>query len=105
MLIRVLRARDLEKFLDGQFQISRSYEEPVTQLNPGDITCSRALNGVSSPLTTMRDSLNVGFRRAVKKDNYERVLQPLRGVERAGVPEEMIEGPPAGFDVVRGVLP
>jgi alpha-2-macroglobulin len=58
MVVRVLRPKNLERFLDGQFQISRSYEEPMTELNPGHYFVT-GLNKVESPLKTFREMLSL----------------------------------------------
>jgi alpha-2-macroglobulin len=100
MLVRVLRPKDLDRFLDGQFQISRSYEEPTTELNPGHYFVT-GLNKVESPFKTFREMLNPGFRKSFKDTTFHKaILDATRG-DVASAPEQIIQGAPTGFTLVR----
>ena len=100
LVVRVLRPRDLEQFLDGQLNLSRSYEEPVTALNPGHYVV-RGMNLVRSPLELFRRALGVDFRKSFGGNDFNLPLRPLAVDEVATAPAELTEGPPRGFDVVR----
>ena len=100
MLIRVLRPKDLERFLDGQLQISRSYEEPTTELNPGHYVVT-GLNKVESPLKTFRDMLDVEFRKSFKDTAFNKAIRDTSKGDVASPPAQIIQGPPAGFTLVR----
>jgi len=100
ILFRVLRPKDVEKFLDGQVQLSRSYEEPVALLNPGHYVLS-GLNDVRSPLEVLRRSLSVEFRKEFKGETFANPIFSTPSRTLTTVPEEVFQGPPAGFEVVR----
>lgn len=100
MLVRVLRPKNLDRFLDGQFQISRSYEEPITELNPGHYFVS-GLNKVESPLRTFRDMLDLEFRKSLQDTSFhEAILETTKG-DIVSAPEQIIQGSPGGFALVR----
>ena len=100
MLIRVLRPKDVERFLDGQLQISRSYEEPTTELNPGHYFVN-GLNKVESPLKTFRDMLDVEFRKSFKNTAFHKAIRDASKGDVASPPEQIIQGAPEGFTLVR----
>lgn len=100
MLIRVLRPKDLERFLDGQLQISRSYEEPTTELNPGHYLVT-GLNKVESPLRTFREMLDLKFRQSFKDTAFHQAIRGASKGDVASPPEQIIQGAPAGFTLVR----
>jgi alpha-2-macroglobulin len=100
MLIRVLRPKNLERFLDGQLQISRSYEEPTTELNPGHYFVS-GLNKVESPLKTFREMLDAKFRRSFKDTAFHKAILDASRGDVASLPEQIIQGAPEGFALVR----
>jgi hypothetical protein len=64
MLLRVLKPTNLDIFLDGQFNISRSYEQPVSELNPGHYF-ARGLNAAESPLRLFRGMMASDFRKSL----------------------------------------
>jgi alpha-2-macroglobulin len=100
MLVRVLRPKNLERFLDGQLQISRSYEEPISELNPGYFFIT-GLNKVESPLKGFREMLDLDFRKSFGDTAFHKaILDTTRG-DLASVPEQVIHGPPSGFTLVR----
>ena len=74
MLVRMLRPENLERFLDGQFQISRSYEQPVSELNPGHFFVT-GLNKMESPLKTARNMLDTDFRKIFKDTTFSKAIQ------------------------------
>ncbi len=98
--LRVLRPKNLETFLDGQLQISRSYEEPVTELNPGHYMV-KGLNKTTSPLRSFRNMLDPTFRTAFAETAFSDTIVATPKETLATPPEEVIQGPPAGFTVVR----
>ncbi|MGD0959091.1 MAG: alpha-2-macroglobulin family protein [Methylomonas sp.] len=99
MLIRVLKADNLDRFLDGQFNISRSYEQPVSQLNPGHYF-SKGLNQAKSPLQLLRGMLDVDFRKSMKNSPYSHSIVTLTRDPLARTPQQLLIAPPAGFKVV-----
>ena len=103
MLVRILRPENLERFLDGQFQISRSYEQPVTELNPGHFFIT-GLNKMESPLKVTRNMLDPKFRETFKDTSLSKAIQDTTPGQIALPPEEIIQGPPAGFAVVRDMF-
>ncbi|MDO9112119.1 MAG: MG2 domain-containing protein, partial [Desulfatirhabdiaceae bacterium] len=103
MLVRILRPENLERFLDGQFQISRSYEQPVTELNPGHFFVS-GLNKMESPLKTARNMLDPKFRATFKDTALSKAILDTTPGQIALPPEEIVQGPPAGFAVVRDMF-
>jgi hypothetical protein len=73
LVIRVLRPRDVDAFLDGQLNISRSYEEPLAAINPGHYLM-RGLNYVDSPLSGLRRLIDPDFRKSLKSDVLQQAL-------------------------------
>lgn len=102
MLIRVLRPQNLERFLDGQLNISRSYEAPTTELNPGHYLVT-GLNKVMSPLRVFRKMLDVDFRKTFRGTPVQGSILPTTAGNLASAPEEVILDPPAGFTLVRDI--
>ena len=100
MLVRVLRPENLELFLDGQFQISRSYEQPTTELNPGHFFIT-GLNKMESPLKATRSMLDPKFRNTFKGTAMNKAILDTTPGQIALPPEEIMQGPPRGFSVVR----
>ena len=100
MLIRVLRPKNLDRFLDGQLQISRSYEEPTTELNPGHYFVT-GLNKLESPLKTFREMLDVKFRKSFKDTALHKAIRDASKGDVASPPEQIIQGAPEGFTRVR----
>ena len=49
MELRILKPIELDKFLEGQLNISRTYEEPKSKLNPGYFI-AKGINNVDLPL-------------------------------------------------------
>ena len=101
--IRVLRAKNLEGFLDGQLNISRAYEEPLSDINSGHYLV-KGLNQVSSPLAILRDSLSIDFRKNFGGNEFNNPLPPKASDELAAAPQEVTLGPPRGFEQVREVF-
>ncbi len=100
MLVRILRPENLERFLDGQLQISRSYEQPVTELNPGHYFIT-GLNKMESPLKVTRNMLDPKFRKNFNDTAFSKAIQDTTPGQVALPPEEIMHGPPRGFSVVR----
>ena len=100
MLVRVLRPKSLEGFLDGQMQISRSYEQPVSDLNPGHYFLT-GLNTMKSPVKAFRDMVEPSFRKGFKETAFNHAIQDTTPGDLATPPEEIIHGPPQGFTLVR----
>ncbi|HLF96364.1 MAG TPA: MG2 domain-containing protein [Methylococcaceae bacterium] len=100
MIVRVLRPKNLEKFLDGQLNISRSYEEPVSQLNPGHYFV-KGLNQTESPLRLLRRLLDTEFRKSLQGTPLSGAIRSTTDDDLASVPEQIIVAPPSGFEVTR----
>lgn len=100
MLVRVLRPNHLDKFLDGQFNISRSYEQPLTELNPGHYF-AKGLNAAESPLRLFRGMMDTEFRKSLKGTAFNHALLNVTQKPLVTVPQQMLVAPPAGFQVVR----
>ncbi|HOI95679.1 MAG TPA: MG2 domain-containing protein [Syntrophobacter fumaroxidans] len=100
MLLRVLRPKDLDRFLDGQFNVSRSYERPVSQLNPGHYFV-KGLNQAESPLKTWRGMLSAEFRKNFKDTAFNKALLDTTPGDLAAPPHQVVHGPPQGLGVVR----
>lgn len=98
--LRVLRPKNLETFLDGQLHISRSYEEPTSELNPGHYLV-QGLNKTRSPLKAFRAMLDPAFRSGLAGTALsETIVEPPKATLLTA-PEEVIQGPPPGFTLVR----
>lgn len=98
--MRVLKPASLDKFLDGQLQISRSYEQPANELNPGYYFVG-GLNKAQSPLRAFRGMLDTGFRKSLHDTTFHEALRETTRGDLASRPEQVILGPPEGFTVVR----
>lgn len=103
MHFRVLRPKDLGKFLDGQFQISRSYEEPVTELNPGHYFV-KGINRAESPLRTFRRMLDPKFRKVFKDTPFHGAILQTTPGDLATAPRRILLEPPDGFDLVHEMV-
>ena len=100
MLLRVLKANNLETFLDGQFNVSRSYEQPVSELNPGHYF-AKGLNDAQSPLKLLRGMLDVEFRKSLKETNFSGSVLTVTEKPLVSVPQQVLVAPPKGFTVVK----
>jgi uncharacterized protein YfaS (alpha-2-macroglobulin family) len=100
LVVRVLRPRKLEQFLDGQLDLARSYEEPLAAINPGHYLI-RGLNRTGSPLELLRRTLSVDFRKSFGGTEFNLPLRPIAAADVAAAPAELTQGPPRDFDVVR----
>ncbi len=100
MLFRVLKANNLESFLDGQFNVSRSYEQPVSELNPGHYF-AKGLNNAQSPLQLLRGMLDVEFRKSLKETNFSGSVLTVTEKPLVSVPQQVLVAPPKGFTVVK----
>lgn len=100
MLVRVLKANNLESFLDGQFNVSRSYEQPVSELNPGHYF-AKGLNAAKSPLKLFRGMLDVEFRKSLKETNFGGSVVTVTEKPLVSVPQQILVAPPSGFQVVK----
>ncbi|MFH0785138.1 MAG: MG2 domain-containing protein, partial [Pseudomonadota bacterium] len=98
--LRVLQPKNLETFLDGQLQISRSYEEPTSELNPGHYLV-QGLNKTRSPLKAFRAMLDPAFRSGFAGTALSETIVETPKRMLLTPPEEVIQGPPSGFTVVR----
>ena len=98
--VRVLRPKSLERFLDGQLHISRSYEQPVSELNPGHYFV-KGLNKVESPLKSFREMLDGDFRKSFHDTSFNKAIRDTAKGDLASTPEEVIQRPPAELTVVR----
>ncbi len=100
MLLRVLKADHLETFLDGQFNISRSYEQPLSELNPGHYF-AKGLNAAKSPLHLFRGLLSVDFRKSLKDTAFSQAVINVSSRPLVSVPQQILVAPPTGFQVVK----
>ncbi|WGL61145.1 MG2 domain-containing protein [Pigmentibacter sp. JX0631] len=62
MELRILQPINIDKFLEGQLNISRTYEEPTTKLNAGHFI-AKGLNRVDVPLDKLRRFISPEFRK------------------------------------------
>lgn len=99
LLVRVLRPKQLDGFLDGQFNISRSYEQPVSELNPGHYF-AKGLNAAQSPLRLFRGMLDADFRKSLKGTAFNHALVAVTEKPLAAVPEQILIAAPSGFETV-----
>ncbi|WP_052700330.1 MG2 domain-containing protein [Methylocucumis oryzae] len=99
MLVRVLKPEQLDSFLDGQFNISRSYEQPISELNPG-YYFAKGLNGTESPLRLMRGLLAADFRKSLAGSPFSHALKNTGATTLASVPEQVLIAAPKGFKTV-----
>jgi len=104
MIVRVLRPKSLEQLLEGQFQISRSYEEPLSELNLGHYFV-KGLNRVESPLMTFRGMLDPEFRKIFRDTPLHDSIIPGRKGPLALPPDKILHGPPSGYEIVREYYP
>ena len=100
MLLRVLKPNNLDSFLDGQFNISRSYEQPVSELNPG-YYFAKGLNQADSPLHLLRSMLDIEFRKSLKDSAFSHAIINVTEKPIAAVPQHILVAPPAGFQVIK----
>lgn len=103
LTLRVLQPKNLERFLDGQLNLSRAYEEPTADLNPAHFLAV-GINRTQNPLELLRGMLSVDLRRELSAAGLK---APLRASSGRGVvqePAEVVHGPPEGFTVTREML-
>ncbi len=101
LVLRVLRPKSVESFLDGQLNLSRSYELPLTDLNGGHYLL-RGMNEVRSPLVLLRRLLSVDFRDGFGGADFKSALRAeAYPRELVTAPRELSIGAPAGFEIVR----
>jgi len=101
--LRVLKPKDLPRFLEGQLNLSRAYEEPLASINPGHFVLT-GLNKVNSPLYALRNFLSEDFRNSFGGDDFNHALyEPNPVSQLVSPPLSIVQGPPAGFDVVREI--
>ena len=103
MLLRVLKPERLDDFLNGQFNISRSYEQPVSQLNPGYYFV-KGLNAAKSPVHLFRGMLAGDFRKSLRGTAFSQAVVNVSGKPLAAAPQQILTAPPAGFHVVREIF-
>jgi len=99
MEVRVLKPENLERFLEGQLQVSRSYELPLAELNPGHYFAN-GLNRVDSPLRGVRDLLSKDFRASFHDTSFHKAILETFPGRIASAPEEITVTLPAGFSLV-----
>ncbi len=98
--LRVLKPKNIDGFLEGQLNLSRAYEEPRSQINAGHYF-TKGVNKISSPLFELRSLLSPNFRNGFGGDQFNHPLALRSSKELAGVPDEVTQGPPPNFEVVR----
>jgi hypothetical protein len=99
MILRVLKAEHIDSFLEGQFPVSRAYEEPKATLNPGH-HLARGINRWQWPLEKIRRLFREDFRNQLGAV-FDRPLQPRLQKPIAPVPPILTIRPPDGFTVIR----
>ncbi len=97
--VRILRPTDVKRFLEGQFAVSRSYEEPRAALNPAFFV-TKGINAVESPVRAFQRLLSPEFRNSFGEGIGPSLRNP---VSRAmvGQARKLVYEPPAGFEMVR----
>lgn len=100
MLLRVLKPTHLDNFLDGQFNISRSYEQPISELNPGHYF-ARGLNAAESPLRLFRGMMASDFRKSLKGTAFNHALLNVTQKPLVAVPQQVLVAPPSGFQILK----
>ena len=100
MLVRVLKPKNLESFLDGQLNLSRSYEEPVSELNPGHYF-AKGVNAAESPLRLFRGMLDTDFRKSLQGTAFNKAIINVAQKPLVAVPQQILVAPPAGFQTVK----
>lgn len=99
MEIRILKPNDLDKFLDGQLNISRTYEEPNSKLNPGYFI-AKGLNNVDIPLEKLRKLISPKFRSEFTNE-LENPLKILPKTDAVDKRRSLFILPPNNFTVVQ----
>ncbi|WNV03704.1 MG2 domain-containing protein [Candidatus Methylospira mobilis] len=100
MLVRVLKPKNLESFLDGQLNLSRSYEEPVSELNPGHYF-AKGVNAAESPLRLFRGMLDPDFRKSLQGTSFNKAIINVAQKPLVSVPQQILVAPPAGFQTIK----
>lgn len=100
LALKILRPKDLDTFLDGQLNLSRAYEEPRSDINPGHYL-AKGFNLVRSPLPVLRSFINEHFRAGFGGTKFNAPLKPDTAGDLFSTPQEIRIGAPAGFDLVR----
>ena len=98
MAIRVLKPASLDELLQGQIQISRSYEEPRVAVNPARYLI-KGLNAISSPLRVLRSMFTESYRK--KERVFASSLKPNYSDAVLTPPSITVVKEPAGYTKVR----
>lgn len=97
--VRVLRPTEVGRFLDGQFVVSRSYEEPRAALNPAYFL-SKGVNALESPVRAFQKLLSAEFRNSFGEEVSPSLRSPgARAV--VGQARKLVYEPPPGFEMMR----
>lgn len=83
MELRILKPIELDKFLEGQLNISRTYEEPKSKLNPGYFI-AKGINNVDLPLEKLRKFISPQFRQNFTDSlsNSIKILPKMQTVDK-----------------------
>ena len=98
--LRVLKPKDLEKYLKGQENLRRSWERPDTLENPGR-ALSRGFNGMKMPGTFLLYSLNPEMRKALGSTLAERPDDDTTVHTTVAEGPQKLVGVPGDMEVVR----
>ncbi len=97
--VRILRPTNVERFLEGQFAISRSYEEPRAALNPAFFV-TKGVNSLESPVRAFQKLLSPEFRNSFGESLSPSLRKPtIKSV--VGQARKVIHESPSGFEVVK----
>jgi len=97
--VRILRPASVERFLEGQFNVSRSYEEPRAALNPS-FFLTKGVNALGSPVRAFQKLLSPEFRNSFGEEISPSLRKPAPQ-QVVGQSERVVYEPPPGFEVVR----
>lgn len=90
--LRVLRPKDVTKFVQSQANLRRAYEEPKLEINTGRYL-ARGLNALRSPANDLLSAIDPELRRALAVDLPERQPVGRGGTRLADGPEHLVDIP------------
>ncbi|MEQ8274027.1 MAG: MG2 domain-containing protein [Deltaproteobacteria bacterium] len=90
--LRVLRPKNVEKFVQAQANLRRAYEAPSLQINTGRYL-SRGLNALRSPGGDLLSTIDPELRRALAVDMPERAPVSRTGARLDSGPKHLVDIP------------
>lgn len=99
LTLRFLRPENVDTFLAGQLNLSRSYEEPRAVLNPGHYIL-KGINKIQAPAESFRRLLSADFRRTFG-ENLKSPIRKNGYHANVSVPPRFTIAPPKGFKIER----